>query len=116
MWKFLFFAGLIGLCVCDVSLNAPYAASGYRPSPASLALPGEYGAPPLPATSVQVSEETVQFAGQTVEVNSQRPHNAYLPPANQFEQLKSPRVRLKIFLSKSIIRIIFIIFSIEIKE
>lgn len=93
MMKFVFFAGLIGLSVCDVSLNrAPYSPSGYRPSPASLALPGEYGAPPVPA-SVQVSQENVQFAGQTVEVNSPRPSNAYLPPSpSQFGQLKAQKV------------------------
>lgn len=114
MIKFVFFAGLIGLCVCDVSLKvqAPYAASGYRPSPASLALPGEYGAPPVPA-SVQVTEENVQFAGQTVEVNNsdRRPSNAYLPPANQFGQLKSPKVCFRIeFMCLQIVKIVFIPF------
>lgn len=91
MIKLVIFAGLIGFCLCE----APYAASGYKPSPAESALPGEYGAPPLPA-SVQVSHENVEFAGQTVEVNTgvQRPNNAaYYTPSNQFAQLKTEKVR-----------------------
>lgn len=102
MNKLIFFTGLIGFCVCDVSsiVQAPYAPSGYRPSPARLALPGEYGAPPVPTPSVQVDPQNVQFAGQTVEVSdgAQQPSNAYLPPANQFAQLKSKKV--SIFRSK----------------
>lgn len=84
--------GLICSCLCDVSLN-----NGERPSPASQALPGEYGAPPIPTpSSVQVSEENVQFAGQVVEFNrpAQQPNNAYLPPNSQYqlEQLKQSKV------------------------
>lgn len=91
-------AGLIGLSSCDVS-SGPYP---YPASPASTALPGEYGAPPLPnsqygapesPSSVQVSHETIQFGGQIVEVNNGKPSNVYLPPSSssQFQQLKKPK-------------------------
>jgi len=93
-------AGLIGLSACDVS-SGPYP---YSPSPASAALPGEYGAPPLPnsqygapasPSSVQLSQENIQFGGQIVEVNKGRPNNVYLPPSSssQFQQLKKPKTQ-----------------------
>lgn len=98
-------AGLIGLSVCDVS-SGPYS---YSPLSANTALPGEYGAPPLPnsqygappsPSSVQVSQENIQFGGQIVEVNNGRPSNVYLPPSSssQFQQLKKP---IKVCLSVS---------------
>lgn len=96
------FAGLIGLSVCDVS-SGPYP---YPASPAGTPLAGEYGAPPLPnsqygvpatPSAVQVSQENIQFGGQTVEVNNGRPSNVYQSPSSssssfsQFQQLKKPK-------------------------
>lgn len=98
MFTVVLLAGLIGLSACDVS-SGPYP---YPASPASAALPGEYGAPPLPnsqygapasPSSVQLSQENIQFGGQFVEVNNGRPNNVYLPPSSssQFQPLKKPK-------------------------
>lgn len=79
MEYFIFFGVLIAFCAADISLkkDPPYKPSGWRPSGL---LPGEYGAPPIPA-SVQVSQENLRFAGQLVEVTTDlKPKNAYLPP------------------------------------
>lgn len=107
--SFIFLLGLICSCSCDVSAIS---SSGWHPSPASLALPGEYGAPPLPtATSVQVSEENIQFAGQTVEVNqpaAQRPSNTYLAATSARIQSK-PTKFAQVFVILRIIWFLFII-------
>lgn len=97
MEYFIVFSALIALGAADISLknNPPYKPSGWRPSGP---LPGEYGAPPAPA-SVQVSQENLRFAGQVVEVTTAaEPNNAYLPPASfaaahqQFGQLNAAQV------------------------
>lgn len=64
-------------CEAETPSEGPYSPSGWRPSGPSLPLPGEYGAPPL--AGLQVSQENVQFAGQTVEVPA-APASLYLPP------------------------------------
>lgn len=99
MLTIVLLAGLIGLSACVVS-SGPYP---YPASPASTALPGEYGAPPLPnsqygapasPSSVEISQENIQFGGQVVEVNNGRPSNVYFSPSssfNQFQQLKKPK-------------------------
>lgn len=72
----IFFIAIIACGAADISLknNQP-----------SGPLPGEYGAPPAPA-SVQVSQENLRFAGQIVEVTTgTEPKNAYLPPSAQLQ-------------------------------
>lgn len=83
------------VAVCNARAQG-YRPSGWRPSNAELALPGEYGAPPVPTPSptstVQTTKENVEFAGQTVEITSQNANYAYAPVHNQFQQIKSTKV------------------------
>lgn len=83
MMKYLIFVcAITALGAADVSLKngPPYKPPGWHPS---RLLPGEYGAPPVPA-SVQVSQENLRFVGQVVEVTTAAvPKNAYLPPSAQ---------------------------------
>lgn len=98
MEYFVFFSALIAFGAADISLknSPPYHPSGWRPSGP---VPGEYGAPPAPA-SLQVSQENLRFIGQLVEVTAgAEPKNAYLPPAasptaayHQFGQLNAAQV------------------------
>lgn len=78
--------------MCD-AIAQGYTPSGWRPSNAELALPGEYGAPPIPTTipssTVQVTRENVEFGGQTVEITSQNANYAY---AQAQKQPKSTKV------------------------
>ncbi|XP_031627546.1 uncharacterized protein LOC116343557 [Contarinia nasturtii] len=83
MIKIVLFVWSVGFCVCD----QPSWNVGYR---YSVPL-GEYGAPPLPTPSVQVSKENVQFVEQTVEINT--PSNRYQPSqSSQFKPSNSPSV------------------------
>lgn len=87
-------------CKCELPADdAPYSPSGWRPSGPSLPLPGEYGAPPAPtaaATAVQLSQENVQFTGQTVEIPSgAAPSSAYLPPASSSARFTAKFQRLQ---------------------
>lgn len=94
MEYFIVVGVLIAICGADISLKKepPYKPSGWRPSGP---LPGEYGAPPIPA-SVQVSQENLRFAGQSVEVTTaMKPKIAYLPPPasqQRFGQLNAAQV------------------------
>lgn len=82
MMRVLFFFGLLSLCVCEkVPIN-------WAPYPASSIYTGEYGAPPLPASSIQISRENVQFAGRQVEINPSNSRHA----SKHFEQLRKPPV------------------------
>lgn len=95
------------LVACHCESPAPYSPSGWRPSGPSLSLPSEYGPPPgvLPSASfVQLSQENVQFAGQTVEVPSgPASSSAYLPPSSparftaKFQRIQTAPVKLKRF-------------------
>lgn len=71
-----------------------YTPSGWRPSNAKLALPGEYGAPPVPTatpcSTVEVTRENVEFGGQSVEIASQNANYAY---AQAQQQPKSTKVQ-----------------------
>lgn len=90
------FSALIAFAAADLSLKRypPCKPSGWRPSEP---LPEEYGAPPVPA-SVQVSQENLRFAGQSVDVTTvAEPKNTYLPASiqQQFHQLDAKQVGIK---------------------
>lgn len=91
------FSALIAFAAADISLKnyPPYKLSGWHPSEP---LYGEYGAPPVPA-SVQVSQENLRFAGQSVDVTTVvEPKNTYLPASvqQQFYQLNAAQVPVHI--------------------
>lgn len=75
----------------DIGLSGPYEPSGWQPDGPQLTLPNqeygppaqEYGPPPTEGTDVEVSEENIVFAGQSVSLVDvpKSVSNQYLPPA-----------------------------------
>lgn len=82
MMRVLFFIWCIGVSVCE---KVP---ANWAPYPASSVFTGEYGAPPLPASSIQISHENVQYAGKLVEINPS--NNRYV--SKPFGELRKPPV------------------------
>ena len=69
MLKIVLSVFCVSLCMCEEPGN-PWRIAFY-PS----AIPsGEYGAPPLPTASVEISRENIELAGHLVEINNAQQH------------------------------------------
>lgn len=65
MIKFVLLIWSVGLCTCE-DPGTPWRIAFY---PNSIPR-GEYGAPPLPTSSVEISRENIELAGHLVEINN----------------------------------------------
>lgn len=65
MIKFVLLIWSISLCTCE-DPGTPWRLAFY---PNSIPK-GEYGAPPLPTSSVEITRENIELAGQLVEINN----------------------------------------------
>lgn len=69
MLKIVLFVFCISLCTCEKPGN-PNRIAFYPNSIPS----GEYGAPPLPTASVEISRENIELAGHLVEITNAQQH------------------------------------------
>ncbi|XP_055298354.1 uncharacterized protein LOC129566444 [Sitodiplosis mosellana] len=80
-----------GLCTCEEPGN-PWRIAFY---PNSIPK-GEYGAPPLPTSSVEISRENIELAGHLVEITNAQ-HHGYSPSHASYH-FRRPKLSSVIFL------------------